>query len=120
MSTAKYKALVTLTKDYRIPLDILKNKTGITDLEVLELVEETGGRHYRMLGFVPPSELGAGSVQDFYRSLEKAGLAKRDLNADGCCVGSTDLTEQAALLSICIPGFGPTWRAWDPEILDLL
>lgn len=116
----KYDALVLLSQDPRIPVEQLKSLTGCIDEEILTIVSDTGGRHYRLLGFVPPSELVLGlSVQKFYKLLEIAGLAEityeEEVRAVGCIPKG-----KAVDLSINIPCYGKDWHAWQPDILDLL
>ena len=114
----KYKALCMLTKDFTTPPDTVMKVAGVSRMDLLELVEETGGKHYRVLGFKPPSELMS-SVRKFYEALEINFLGIAQYDEDGRPIGCIP-QGAAAEMSLNVPCYGKYWYAWDPKILDLL
>ena len=118
---ALYNALLLLTLDYRIPLEVLKEKTGLDELEILQLVEDTGAKHYRLLGFLPPSELVENkTVRHFYLALEEVGLGEfLDITEERKQLGFAPNSD-AATYCLNVPCYGKDWYAWHPSVLDLL
>lgn len=119
-----FNALAMLNTDYRVPMDVLVAKTGVTQDELLHIVEKTGCKHYRILGMLPPSELLThndfyqfGDVGEFYEFLEDAGLGEAVVDSEGRkgFKPNDDIKDRYCLH---VPTWGPNWYAWDPAVID--
>jgi hypothetical protein len=119
---AMYEAVSILNKDYRIPVEALVERTGITEDELLRIVEDTGLKHYRLLGMLPPSEIILQSrtmsrVKDFYSALERKGLGESIETNNGW---GFKPNKDGSPYCLNVPLWGQYWHAWDPAVLELL
>ena len=112
-----FNALAMLNSDYRVPVETLVAETGVTQDELLHIVEKTGCKHYRILGMLPPSELLThegcrfDDVGEFYEFLEYCGLGKASEKG-------FKPNEKALPYCLHVPAWGPNWYAWDPAVIE--
>tara|TARA_Y100000592_G_scaffold98524_1_gene171857 strand:+ start:177 stop:584 length:408 start_codon:yes stop_codon:yes gene_type:complete len=119
-----FNALAMLNSDYRVPISTLVAETGVTQDELLHIVEKTGCRHYRILGMLPPSELLTyddhyhfGDVGEFYEFLEDCGLGEAVIDSEGR-KGFAPIADIKDRYCLHVPTWGPNWYAWDPAVID--
>lgn len=126
---ANYEALTMLVKDPRVPRDIVIERTGICEEGLLQVVQDTGLKHYRLLDMLPPSEVvddpameeyGLETASDLYEMLWDRKLVEDVVRGNTYVAGiipSDRLTP--ALLSV--PCYGKHWYAFHvPTLVNIL